>query len=317
MKNIMFLLLMLTSQLFAQQPGETEFQKAQKAYSEKNYQAWFDESLKSAEKGFMNGIMNLGYAYDPYYAQYYPVPAEKDIAKSFRYFKKGADLGGNEAAFITGDFYRLGEGTTKDDKKAIEYFKKAYESEYTEAGPMIYKMMGNATEYISYLESCVNRKLYHAAEDLGFIYIKGEIIDVDISSAMKWLEIGNQNNHAGCIYIIAYLHRNGFKKAVDGKVTLNNQDADIPKAVEYYTKAAQLGNIVSMNNLGEMNLQGLEIKQDLLKSFEWFEKSCSAGDGYGCYMCSMMIVNNYIDRPQEDAALFSQKSLKLGYMPNK
>jgi uncharacterized protein len=318
MKKISFLFLLISFSVFSQIPGEAEFQKAQAAFNDRDYQVWFDESLKAAEKGHPEGLLYVAYAYDPFYAKNYPVPAQKDDKKAFEYYKKSGDKGSGYGAFTTGELYRLGEGTTKDDKMALDYYKKAYELGYTEAGPTIYQMLGaNASNYIAYLESCVQKKLFHAAEDLGFIYIKDEIITSDIPTAMKWLEIGDKNNHAGCIYIIAYLYRNGFKKGTDGKVTLNDKDANIPKAIEFYTKAANLGNVPSMNNLAEMYLQGLETKQDSAKAFEWFEKACNVNNGYACYMCSMMIVNQYITKPQEDAAKFSERALKLGYMPGK
>jgi hypothetical protein len=318
MKYVLILCLLVTSGVFAQKPGEAEYNKAMAALGERNFQVWYEESLKAAEKGHAKGCYNVATALDPIFAEKVPFPAEKDAVKAFQYYKKAGDLGDAQAAYETGELYRFGEGTEKDNAKALTYYKKAYELGHTKANVTVYLMLNkDTTAYTAYLADCVNRKYFEAARDLAIIYISGDIVKTNMGTAMKWLEIGEKNNHAGCIYVIGYLYRNGFKKVKEGTITLNQSDADIPKAVEYYKKAAALGNTESMNNLAEMNMLGMEIKQDMPQAFDWFNKSCEAGDGYGCHMCSVMIVNQNVDKPMEEAAVYSRKSLNLGYVPGK
>lgn len=301
----------------AQKPGETEYKKADTALKEKDFQAWFDESQKAAEKGHEGGLFFLGLAYDPEYSGQITVPKDKNAEKAFGYYKKSGDAGSYLGAYTTAMMYRDGNGIKQNRENAAEYFKKAYELGHSGALSSLYSVLSDTDKFTAYLKDCISRKNYDAARELAVIYIQGNIVTADVGEAVKWLEIGEKNNHAGCIYVLGYLYRNGFKKAADGKVVVNDKDADKSKAIEYYTKAGNLGNIESMNNLGEMYIQGLETAQDMKKAFYWFGKACDAEDGYSCYMCSFMISQEYVDKPMEESGKYLKKSMELGYDPTK
>ena len=50
------------------------------------------------------------------------------------------------------------------------------------------------------------------------------------------------------------------------------------KAVEWYTKAAEKGNSVVMNDLGFCFDKGEGVEQNLAKAVEWYTKAQDAGD---------------------------------------
>jgi TPR repeat protein len=306
--------ILLNFSLSAQNVGEFELENANNALIDGNYQIWYDESLKAADKGNAEGMLNVAYAIDPYYAERFPYPTIKDAVKAFEYYKKSGDAGNVEGAYATGDLYRLGEGTPKDKDQAIVYYKKAYELGHPEAANTIYQMVG-IDLYLSYLKDCVARKNFDAAKELSIIYITGEIVDANIAEAMKYLELGDKGNHGGCQYVLGYLYRNGFKKAPDGVVSLSNENADVAKAVYYFELAAKNGSTEALNNLGEMYMSGMEIGEDFEKSFSNFEKSCGLNSGYGCYMCGMMISSGYVVRDEEAVEYFVTKAIDLGYQP--
>jgi TPR repeat protein len=314
-QNVLLLIMTIINfSLFAQTSGEVELENALIAYNNGNYQTWYDESLKAANKGNAEGMLNVAYAIDPYYAERFPFPLNKDSAKAFEYYKKSGDAGSVEGAYTTGDLYRLGEGTAVNEDQAIVYYKKAYELGHPEAANTIYQMVGTEN-YLSYLKDCVARKNFDAAKELSIIYISGEIVDANIAEAMKYLELGDKGNHGGCQYVLGYLYRNGFKKAPDGVVSLSNENADVAKAVYYFELAAENGSTEALNNLGEMYMSGMEISEDFEKSFSNFEKSCELDSGYGCYMCGMMISSGYVVRDEEDIEFFVTKAIDLGYQP--
>jgi TPR repeat protein len=316
MKYILYLCcFFFVSISFGQKAGQAEFDRARAAFDAKDFQKWFDESMKGAALGHPDALFYIAMGYDNYYAQNFPIPTPKNDAKALEYYKKAGAAGQSEGAYIAGELLRLGEVVPKNEVEALTWYKRAFELGHPDAPSVVYNMLGGANPYIAYLKDCVNRGNYDVASELGTIYIKGEIVSANIGEAMKWLEVGEKNNNAGCMYIIGYLYRNGFKRAQDGVVTLNNKDANIPKAVEYYTRAGGLGNVESMNNLGEMYMQGMEIKQDYTQSFNWFDKSCQSNDGYGCYMCSVLINNRNVSRSMDEAGRYSRKALELGYKP--
>merc|ERR1711865_196418 len=54
-------------------------------------------------------------------------------------------------------------------------------------------------------------------------------------------------------------------------------DRDQNKAVEFYTKSADQGNILAMNNLGFCYNNGFGCDQNFTKAFEWYEKCAKLG----------------------------------------
>jgi len=57
---------------------------------------------------------------------------------------------------------------------------------------------------------------------------------------------------------------------------------DYQKAFEWYTKAANQGNIRAQLNVGVMYEQGYGVRQDYRKAKEWFGKACDNGNQEGC-----------------------------------
>ncbi len=295
-------------------PGQTELENAIIAFDNENYQTWYEESLKAANKGNAEGMLNMAYAFDPYYADRFPFPLNKDAVKAFEYYKKSGDAGNVEGAYASGELYRLGEGTSKNEEHALAYYKKAYELGHPNAANTIYQMIGTEG-YLTYLKDCVGKKNYDAAKELAIIYISGKIVEADLAEAMKYLNLGDEGNHGGCQYVLGYLYRNGFKKAPDGVVSISSEHADIEKALYYFEKAVIHGSSEALNNLGEMCMNGTEINEDLEKSFSYFEKSCELNSGYACYMCGMMISTGYIARDEENIEYYVTKAIDLGYQP--
>ncbi len=60
------------------------------------------------------------------------------------------------------------------------------------------------------------------------------------------------------------------------------QNKDYQKALEYYKKAASMGNVRAYFNLGIMYGNGEGVAQDTDKAIKYFEKACDLGDVDGC-----------------------------------
>jgi TPR repeat protein len=313
---ILYLVLLLTSftALSQQSPGEADLIKAEEAMNSGNFEAWFQFANKSCDQGNMFACFMVAKGYEPGMAANIPYPKTKDLPKAFGYYKKSGDLGFEVASYMTAEMYRLGEGVAASNENALTYYKQAYLQGDSRASNAIYQMLQNPAPFITFLEECVGKKYYPAARELATIYISGSLGEVNINKAMKWLRIGEQNNHSGSLYVLGYLYRNGLKES-NGNFTLDQSGINIPKALEYYQKAANLGSTEAMNNLAEMNLDGEGMAKNANAAFDWFQKACERDNGYSCYMCSWLLVNKMTTR-QGDAAAYSRRSLELGYDPN-
>lgn len=82
---------------------------------------WFE---KAANKGNTQALVALGDIYSGY---------RRDKAKSFPYYKRGAEAGNAYAQYSLAICYSQGWGTKKNAKKGIEWLKKAAESGLSES----------------------------------------------------------------------------------------------------------------------------------------------------------------------------------------
>lgn len=315
MKKRHYCILLLFLPIFiAAQTGQESHAKAKAAFQKGDYDTWFAESQKAAKHKIPESLYYMGLAYDPVYAKSIKNPADKSATKALGFYKQASELGYASASYTAAEMIRLGDGVEANKEESIMYYKKAYIQNHPKAANAVSQLIGGAN-YVKWLESLVQGGNYDAARELGTLYITGTFVEKNPDSAMKWLKTGAKNNHAGCTYVLGYMYRNGFKEVENGKVELFNEDKDIPKAVECYKKAANLGSWEACNNLGEMNMQGLEIKGNMAESYKWFKKSCELNNGYGCHMCSVLIVNKHVTGTNEEAQSFASKALQLGYKP--
>ena len=58
---------------------------------------------------------------------------------------------------------------------------------------------------------------------------------------------------------------------------------DYNKGFEFYSKSAEQGNTLAMNNLGYCYQKGFGCDQNDTKCFEWYEKSAKLGSSSGMY----------------------------------
>lgn len=66
---------------------------------------------------------------------------------------------------------------------------------------------------------------------------------------------------------------------------------DPAKALSYFTKAANAGNIDAMYNTGLAYLRGSGTEVDMEEAFHWFEKAAYAGDAGAQYNTGLMLLN--------------------------
>jgi hypothetical protein len=106
-------------------------------------------------------------------------------------------------------------------------------------------------------------------------------------SIMGWNGLKRDFKKAFDMYLVIEKETNGDHWAQymlgwcydDGKGT----DQDHIKEVEFYTKSAEQGNSLAMNNVGTSYYNGDGCDQNFTKAFEWYEKSAKLGNSTAMY----------------------------------
>ena len=233
---------------------------------------------KAADLGDLNAMFCLGRMYE------YGVSVEQDGTKAVEWYTKAADLGHSEAMYCLGYEYYIGFGVEQDGTKAVEWYTKAADLGHSGAmynlGNMYEKGDGveqdhdKALEwYVKSLSSFPDYEVYKMIVDI----LHGE------DAAEKWFE---ESGDAEKMMALAGLYRSNYSE--NGEQVL----PDFDKAIEWYTKAADLGNTDAMKMIGYMytlgSLYGGE--DDLEKAIEWYQKAADLGNADA---------QSYLERLQE------------------
>jgi len=99
-----------------------------------------------------------------------------------------------------------------------------------------------------------------AQYDLGIHYLKGDGVEKDSKSAIKWLKKSAGQDFVSAQYKLGLLYREGRKVGTD-----------MDQAIEYFMMAADHGNASAQYMLGDIYQQGDGVEKDLEEAREWFE----------------------------------------------
>jgi len=90
-------------------------------------------------------------------------------------------------------------------------------------------------------------------------------------------------------------------------------DKDYSKAVEWYRKSAEQGDVNGQINLGTMYFNGFGVDKDYSKAVEWYRKSAEQGDVNGQINLGAMYLNGFgVDKDYSEAVKWFQKSADQG-----
>lgn len=87
------------------------------------------------------------------------------------------------------------------------------------------------------------------------------------------------------------------------------ENKEYAKAVEWFTKAAEKGNIAGMNALGMFYIQN----RDGQKAFEWYSKSAEKGNDLGMYQLGWLYANYDDVKDYQKSREWFVKALENGY----
>ena len=256
-----------------------------------------------AEQVYIASAMNnLGYMYE------HGVGVEQDGAKAVEWYTKAADLGHATAMNDLGYMYMYGEGVEQDGAKAVEWYIKAADLGNTTAmnrlGYMYYNGEGVEQDYAKAIEwstKAADSGDATAMNNLGYMYAKGNGVEQDNDKALEWYvkSLSSFPDYEVYKIIVEILHgedaaEKWFEESGDVEKMMalaelyrsNYSDngeqvlPDFDKAIEWYTKAADLGNSDAMKMIGQMYMLGSLYgrEDDLEKAKEWYQKAADLGN---------------------------------------
>ena len=221
----------------------------------------------------------------------------KDEAKAQEWFQKAANQGYAWGITTCGTVCR----NNKDYDKALEYYRKAADMGHVAAltglgqlyqeGNGVEKNLGKALEYY---RSAADKGSAVSMFYLGFMYFSGDGVEKNIEESKKWLLKAGE---AGLSY--------GFSN-LGG---LYNMSEDYSIAMEYFRKAADMGNGEAMCQIGLLYYSGKGVAKNIDTANQWYLKAGEAGDSNGY----LNLANNYKSAKNYDKAIeYFHKAVEMG-----
>jgi len=191
-----------------------------------------------------------------------------------------ADKGNPEAQYLLGFAHETGQGAEVSKDKAMEYYRKAAASKHRDA---IYRLSfillasekeSERAQARTQLEEAAKSDPAVAGRILGEAYLRGRLsptADPD-KAIFWWKRAADAGDNLSMILIGRFYEGQfGFPELRDVKASL-----------EYYAKAAGLGNANAMVVVGSRYLNGDEKFRDEAKGREWLKKAID-GKEYAAY----------------------------------
>ncbi len=166
-------------------------------------------------------------------------------AQAFGLVRRAAVWGNAHAQLDLGRRYEHGEGTRIDADAALTWYRKA-------------AITGSGT---------VRGR---ARAEVGLAHYFGFGTARDAGEAYQWFEAASNDNNVLGHFYVAYLSGRG-----------EGTDENQQRAVEYFLKAAELGDTDAMTNLGHRYLNGSGTKKNARTAERWFKRAIEAGDPDG------------------------------------
>ena len=231
----------------------------------------------------------------------YGIGTEKNPITAMQWFRKAAINGLPKAMFQMGNMYRSGLGSDYSLSKAIDWYKKAANLGNVKAMLAlgeIYRGYGIHPDYNKAME------YYVSAAGMGSLeaeyqmvrLITNDLVDKDkysnkitsiLYSLKKAAQAGDVNAMVGLgDHYIHQLNHNlaleYYKQAVSldfppallrlGLLYLYGEvvEKNYSSAIDFFTRAANFGNVVSQYHLGEIHRKGLGVPRDLELARSWY-----------------------------------------------
>ena len=227
---------------------------------------------RAADLGSVRATMELARAYSA------GLGVPQDVNQSLAWLRRAELMGEQDVRTLrqlaTG--FLNGQFGPPDVERAVQYYLSAAELG-DPSSMMILANMYHEGTLIEYNEEAAFRWALRAAEQgsvsgmvfVGEAYNEGLGTEVDTEEAVKWMQAAldtNPDNATAALAIgRAYQLGIGF-------------EPDATRALEYYERAANLGNISAMVRTARSYLQGIGIKSTPEVAVEWYDRAARTGN---------------------------------------
>jgi TPR repeat protein len=216
-----------------------------------------------------------------------------------------------EEQFQSGLAYAEGNGVSRDDRKAVEFFSQASASGHAKAqhnlGTMYLEGRGVKKDEVmalAWFKKAAEQNLAPSQDAVGRMFMQGIGTKKNCRQAIQWFDRASDQGNVDAELHLAQIYFFGegectrdyagaakwaTKAAAADKPAAQNMlgflyqhgfgvEKDPAKAIEFYLKAANQGDVKAQANLGAMYASGEGVPRDLVQAYVWLTLGAPKGD---------------------------------------
>lgn len=238
---------------------------------------------------------------------------EKNAAEAIKYYKTSAAQGYAKAQYKVGMCYLFGQCVSRNTQQAVTWLKKAalqnYYDAYYHLGECYAWGVGttqNYTEALKWYKKCENevedcemgvqliegiqKQNGEAVNDVGNYWYYGEYRDPE--KALKCYEIAAKWGYAEAESQLGDIYYSSTWKGIE---------KDTAKAISWFTKAAEHGDVYSQVKLGNCYIYSEGVDKNDAEAVKWYRRAAEQDDAYAQAMLSFCYGNGVgVEEPDMD-----------------
>ena len=269
---------------------------------------------------------------------------EYKYTEAIKYFNQAKDLGNIDAYYYLANCYKSGFGVPINREKALNLANTGYELGSIPATFQLGKFLkfygGDNNEIAKKQSERLHKKSFIAkwfidqfekykspiyATEIGYMYILGDGgVEKNKQNYVNWIKTGALLGDPAGQKALAVLYESGNSEY--------GIEMDKKKAVEWYTKAAEIGYAEAQYDLAKYYFNrsymgslfagtglfddDIPDEKDYENALFWYKKASEHGHSYSQWEIGKMYYNAIgVDQDKDEAVLWYKKAAKLGNKP--
>ena len=234
---------------------------------------------------------------------------KKEFGLAYQLFSDLGNKGVAEAQINLGMMLEKGQGTPKNFKEAIRWYRLAADQGLTKAQYNLGLMYAHGKgidkdpiEATKWFHLAADQGLIKAQIVLALIYKQGDGVAQDFKETIKWYQLAAEQGDAEAQYNLGLMYANG-----------QGTEKDTLKAIKWWKLAAEQGLVLGQYNIAVMYEKGDGVKQDFKEAVKWYQLAAEKGDGDSQYKLGLMYSNGEgILKDDKEAVKWFQLAFESG-----